>query len=282
MGAMKIDTVHIKPEKNGDLSFLQITDTHLFKDLEGALLGMKTLESFNNVIEHALEYAPSVGAILATGDISQDQSKTSYLHFAEQINRFTVPCYSLPGNHDIQPVMQSCLSSQGISHPNVIESEFWTILLLDSQVQGQPYGFLNDAQLDLIEQVLETKQKKHNGKSVLICVHHHVLKVGSEWLDAHILSNRNEFLALIKKYTCVKVVLSGHVHQASDVMHEHIRFLTSPSTSVQFKPNSNDFATDTKAPGYRHLVLTKSGEVDTRVFRVSEGLFICDEQAKGY
>lgn len=279
---MNIDIARIKPESNGDLSFLQITDTHLFKDLEGALLGIKTLESFDSVIEHALEYAPSVGGILATGDISQDQSKTSYRHFSDQINRFSVPCYNLPGNHDVQPVMQNCLLSQGLFHPQVIESDFWIILLLDSQVAGKPYGFLNDEQLELIEQVLEENQKKANAKNVLICVHHNVLKVGSAWLDQHILRNRNEFLALIKKYTCVKAVLSGHVHQESDVLHENVRFITSPSTGVQFKPNSDEFATDSQAPGYRHLVLTKTGEIDTRVFRISEGLFTCDEQAKGY
>lgn len=279
---MKINTVDLQAEQDGDLSFLQITDTHLFEDREGELLGVKTFESFNSVVDHALEYAPSASAILATGDISQDQSAASYSHFAERIKDFALSCYSLPGNHDMQPIMQDTLLAEGVLHPQVIESEFWTIILLDSQLAGQPRGFLNPHQLNFLSSILETKQKENNDKSVLICIHHHVLKVGSEWLDLHILSNADDFLAMIKQYKCVKAILSGHVHQDSDVMYEGVRFLSTPSTGVQFKANSDDFATDSKAPGYRHIVLKKSGNIDTCVLRISQGLFISDENSKGY
>ena len=279
---MKIDTVNLGAETNGDVSFLQITDTHLFADKEETLVGIKTFSSFNAVIDHALEYAPLACAVLATGDISQDQSISSYIHFAKQINRFSLPCYSLLGNHDIKTIMQNSLLPQGILHPQVIESEFWSIILLDSHVPGEPYGFLSDLQFEFLEQFLIKKTLHTCDKNVLLCVHHHVLKVGCDWLDKLILSNRKSLLSLINQYKCIKAVLSGHVHQEVDVVHNGIRFMSSPSTCVQFKPNSPVFATDSKAPGYRHLILRSSGKIDTRVLRISEGLFICTENHKGY
>ncbi|MCK5817684.1 MAG: 3',5'-cyclic-AMP phosphodiesterase [Psychromonas sp.] len=279
---MKIDTVNLQGHPNGDVSFLQITDTHLFEDKEETLIGIKTFSSFNAVIDHALKYAPSSSAVLATGDISQDQSINSYLQFGNQINRFLLPCYSLPGNHDNHRIMKNSLLTQGILHPQLIESEFWTIILLDSNVTDQPHGFLSETNFEFLEQFLAEEASHNSVKNVLICIHHHILKVGSKWLDEHILINRKSVLSLIKKHNFIKAVLSGHVHQESDVLHNGVRFMTTPSTCVQFKANSPVFTTDSKAPGYRHLVLRTSGKIDTRVLRIPSGLFDCDKDHKGY
>ena len=43
-------------------------------------------------------------------------------------------------------------------------------------------------------------------------------------------------MTLINQFSNVKAVLSGHVHQAFDVVEQGVRYLTSPSTCVQFKP----------------------------------------------
>ena len=80
----------------------------------------------------------------------------------------------------------------------------------------------------------------------------------------------------------MKAVLSGHVHQAFDVTKKGVRYLTSPSTCVQFKPQSDDFAVDDKAPGYRYLTLTKSGKINTQVERIDIGEFVTDVNATGY
>jgi Icc protein len=178
--------------------------------------------------------------------------------------------------------MQNSLLPEGILHPQVIESEFWSIILLDSHVSGEPHGFLNDFQFEFLERFLIEKASQDDKKNVLICVHHHVLKVHCEWLDKHILSNRKSLLSLINKYKCIKAVLSGHVHQENDVQFDGVRFITTPSTCVQFKANSPVFATDSKAPGYRHLILRSSGKIDTQVLRIPEGLFLCDANYKGY
>ena len=66
----------------------------------------------------------------------------------------------------------------------------------------------------------------------------------------------------------LKIVLCGHVHQDSCNEWRGIQFLSTPSTSVQFKPFSEDFALDELSPGYRVLYLKDNGEFKTEVVRV--------------
>jgi Icc protein len=55
-----------------------------------------------------------------------------------------------------------------------------------------------------------------------------------------------------------------------------------PSTCVQFKPLSKDFAIDDVAPGYRWLDLYPDGRVETAVSRVDGVKFEVDFSVKGY
>jgi len=276
------DAIHTKAlidaDVKGDLKLLQITDTHLFADREKNLLGIKTVASYDAVVKHAEKYSGKCAAILSTGDLSQDHSAQSYLHFSERIKSLNMPCYWLPGNHDMQSVMLPSLLSEGLAQTKQIVSEHWQIILLDSQLEGVPHGHLSDEQL----QFLKEKLQEYPNKYTLITVHHHILPVGAAWLDQHILKNNKQFIDLISQFPNVKAVLSGHVHQAFDVIKKGVRYLTSPSTCVQFKPKNNDFAVDNKEPGYRHLILKKSGEIDTHVERIDAGEFIIDENATGY
>ncbi|WP_372881732.1 3',5'-cyclic-AMP phosphodiesterase [Psychromonas sp.] len=268
----------LQPDQQGCLQLLQITDTHLFSDRNRDLLGIKTVESYEAVIEHAARYSSACQAVLSTGDLSQDHSRQSYLDFTEQIKKLDLPCYWLPGNHDMQSVMMPSLLQQGLIQARQIVSDFWQIILLDSQVEGVPHGFLSEQQQLFLQQALG----EYPDKYVLICVHHHILPVNSAWLDQHILKNHGTFLELIRPFPNVRAVLSGHVHQAFDVEKNNVRFLTSPSTCVQFKPNCDDFAVDDRAPGYRYLALNKDGTINTKVERLADGLFTAGKDAKGY
>ena len=278
MNGVNQSVATLVPDPIGDIKLLQITDTHLFANREKGLLGIKTVESYDAVIKHANKYAGTCSAVLCTGDLSQDHSAQSYVDFSDRIKTLKMPCYWLPGNHDMQEVMLPSLLSEGLAQAKQLVSEYWQIILLDSQVSGVPYGHLSESQLTFLEEKLQQYPNKHT----LIAVHHHVLPVGSAWLDQHILKNNEQFIALISQFDNVNAVLSGHVHQEFDVEKEGVRYLTSPSTCVQFKPQNNEFAVDDKAPGYRYLVLTKSGKITTQVERIDIGEFKTDINATGY
>ncbi|MDA9556352.1 3',5'-cyclic-AMP phosphodiesterase [Vibrio sp.] len=258
---------------------VQVTDSHLFETREGNLLSVSTNDSFLAVIEAIAEQGTNFDAVLATGDISQDHTEQSYQYFVDNISALKSPCFWLPGNHDEQSLMHSSLDQAPIyDHKHVLLGEHWQCILLDSQVSGVPHGGLNQDQLDFLVHSLDQHPERH----ALILLHHHPILVKSEWLDQHTLKNSESFWSALKGYSNVKAVLCGHVHQEMDTMHNDVRVLSTPSTCIQFKPLSDQFALDQRSPGWREIHLHKNGHIETSVKRLTDGLYQPDFSSNGY
>jgi Icc protein len=165
---------------------------------------------------------------------------------------------------------------QQVDH--VLLGEHWQMILLDSQVVGVPHGRLSDKQLALLDEKLAQYADRHT----LVLLHHHPILVGSAWLDQHTLKDADDFWQVVQKHNNVSAVLCGHVHQDMNVMHHGVRVMATPSTCVQFKPNSDDFALDTTSPGWRELVLKADGQLETYVKRLPAGCFQPDFSSAGY
>lgn len=261
------------------IKLVQLTDTHLFAPSNGSLLSINTQDSFHAVVSAILEQNFDFEAILATGDISQDHSEESYQKFESGIEPLSKPCYWLPGNHDFKPNMSSVLPSpqiQCVDH--VLLGGHWQMVMLDSQVVGVPHGRLSDQQLEL----LDAKLSEHSARHTLVLLHHHPLLVGSAWLDQHSLKDSEQFWDVVNKHPNVRAILCGHVHQDMNREHCGVQVMATPSTCVQFKPNSDDFALDTLTPGWRELILKEDGQLETQVKRLPKGSFSPDFDAEGY
>ena len=262
-----------------NITLLQITDTHLFSATDGCLLSVNTLDSFHAIIEEIHNQRIDFDGIISTGDISQDHSEQSYQRFEQGIFSLEKPCYWLPGNHDYKPGMQSVLPSTQIqTDTHVLLGEHWQMVLLDSQVEGVPHGCLSDEQLAYLEQKLTENPQRHT----LVLLHHHSVLVGSSWLDQHTLHEPDKFWEVVEKHNNVRAILCGHVHQEYDSIHSGVRVMATPSTCVQFKPDSTDFALDPLSPGWRTLELFDDGRMETQVYRLSDGRFHPDFSAGGY
>ena len=101
-------------------------------------------------------------------------------------------------------------------------------------------------------------------------------------MDTMVLANADELLDLLAGFPQVRLVLSGHVHQALDKQRGTIRLLATPSTCFQFKPYSAQFALDDTAPGYRWLELFEDGTVATAIRRVPTMPQGLDVHSAGY
>lgn len=275
---MTFEKIFTDATADGALRLLQITDTHLFANPSSGLLGVNTLDSFRAVTRQVQDDEMPFDWILATGDISQDHSATSYQRFVEQIQPLNRPCLWLPGNHDMQQVMKPTLDEAGVSDAKHLVGEHWHLILLDSQVMTKPHGQLSEAQLEGLQAALE----EYPDKYCLICMHHQCIPVGCHWLDQHDLKNTQAFHQLIQGYPNVKGVLFGHVHQNFEYQRNGVAYIATPSTCIQFLPLSRKFALDHQQPGYRHLTLHPEGHIVTRVRRLAERSFLPDPQSKGY
>jgi 3',5'-cyclic-AMP phosphodiesterase len=262
---------------HGTLRVLQITDTHLYAEPQGRLLGVDTAESFHSVIDavHRCDWCPDL--ILATGDLVHDATPKGYRQLAQVLDGFHVPVHCLPGNHDVPQVMREHLFGQRVDTPQVVDNGDWRIVMLDSVVVGEVGGHLADSELAMLEQALSTTRRH-----VLVTLHHQPIPVGSRWIDDMGLDNGERLLRLIDAHPQVRGVLWGHVHQSFDRVENGIRWMASPSTCVQFAPHSDGFALDEEAPGFRLLALTPDGSIHSEVIRTLDMPSGLDMASGGY
>lgn len=275
--------LELSVDQQHTVRILQITDTHLFANVDDTLLGINTYRSYHAVLDAIKQQGLSIDLIVATGDLVQDQSFAAYQHFADGIARLPSPCVWLPGNHDYQPAMIDALNQAGIlSAKQVLIGEHWQLLLLDSQIQGVPHGELSDCQLDWLTRCLESYKERDTA----ILLHHHPMPSGCTWLDQHSLRNSHQLAERVKDHPQIKMMLCGHIHQEMDEMWNGIRLLATPSTCIQFRPHCTNFSLDTVSPGWRYLELSLSAQgkrnIDTQVHRLVGKDFCPDLDADGY
>lgn len=256
---------------------IQLTDSHLFADPAARLLGLDTHASLQAVIDDVLANQSRIDRVLATGDITQDGSESGYRRFIAAVERLPAPCHWLPGNHDDAVLMETLGRPTGLWQ-DWIDVGSWRIVMLDSSVAGSVAGHFGEQQFARLDAALSSAGDRH----VMVCLHHHPVSIGSDWMEPLGLRNGQRLLARLDGADQVKVVLWGHIHQQLDERRGNLRLLATPSTCVQFAEHSTDFATDTLAPGYRWLKLFNDGRIETGVIRLAAGSFLPEEGASGY
>lgn len=240
---------------------LHITDTHLFAAADGRLRGVDTRRSLAAVLAHAAAHAAPPTAVLATGDLSQDETAGAYAAFRAMLAPVGAPVWCLPGNHDDPALMRGPLGDGPFSFAGTATAPGWRLVLLDTHLPGDHGGRLAPAELARLRAELAAHRDEH----VLVALHHHPIALGSRWLDELGLHDADEFLAVVDRAPQVRCVVAGHVHQASDLARNGVRYLTTPSTCFQFLPGSDRFAVDSRPPGYRWIELLADGGVRTEV-----------------
>lgn len=240
---------------------LQVTDTHLFPAPDESLLGVRTQDTLDAVLDHAFrEGTPD--ALIASGDLAQVGEPATYRRFLETVrSRFAGPCLCVPGNHDLGEPFLRILPTQPV------RLGAWDVLGVDTHIDHRVDGVVAEGELRRLEEALSGSAGRH----ALVVGHHCPVDVGAPWLDEHRIANSDALLALLGASECVRGYLGGHVHQEVDRRVGGLRVLASPSTCFQFAPRSERFSLDDTAPGWRWLKLHADGAIETRVARLPSG-----------
>jgi Icc protein len=246
--------------RDESVRLVQFTDMHLYGDPDGRLRGVPTLPSFRAAFAHAAQRFPARDAILLTGDLVQDDPG-GYRHVHGLLGGSDVPVLCLAGNHDVPAAMSQALAQPPFQVGGSREFDRWCVVLLDSWVANSAGGSLGSVQLQALDILLQGRPHQH----VLICLHHQPIAMQSRWLDAVGLIDMAELGAVIERHANVRGVLWGHVHQALDTFVGGIRFMSTPSTCMQFVPLLDEFAVDPRPPAYRVLELGIDGSIATEV-----------------
>lgn len=264
MTTNQLDGIEPKHARVSAVRLLQITDTHLFADPDGRLLGLRTRPTFESVLTRALAAHPETDRLMLTGDLGQDESPAAYRFLRQRLLTVGIPSTCIPGNHDTPELMQELVVPGRIDIDPSVQIGAWNLVLLDSTVPMQPGGHLDADQLEHLDATLARHPERH----ALVCLHHQPLPIGSRWMDTMALDNGDAFFAVIDRHPQVRCILWGHVHQEFNARRKGVHLLASPSTCVQFTPGSDGFSLDSATPGYRWLDLHENGEIATGVERI--------------
>ncbi len=244
----------------------QLTDMHLYADATAIKREVCTRASFEAVVAAIRRDGPTLNAVLATGDIAEDESVGAYEGFRDALADAGAPVLCLPGNHDDPALMQTLLNDGTFRYLGAHRFGRWTVVLLDSRVAGRVGGALSNGQLDALDIVL----RRHADRHALVCLHHPPVSMQSAWLDTIGLADADRLWSVLDRHEHVRGVLWGHAHQALDSRRGDVHLMCTPSTGRQFAPRLDDFDVDDRPPAWRHLALGDDGAIDTRVVWVPD------------
>lgn len=254
----------VEPIEPGAVQLVQITDCHIFASAGEKLRGLNTRDSFEAVKSAVVKAGDNLDLLLVTGDLSQDGSADSYRYLARQFDQFGLPTFWLPGNHDESSTLEKHFTGKHIHASKQVLVGAWQIVMLDSTISGEVHGRVAESQLTFLDNALRQYPHRHS----LVCLHHQALETGSEWIDIKGLRDGAQLRERLAQHDNLRAVLWGHVHQEFDRSIDGIEWMSTPSSCVQFKPGSKEFALGMEAAGYRHLRLKADGSLETTVRRI--------------
>lgn len=256
------------------VKLVQVTDPHIGASEDYRLAGVDTRRTFAEVMQKVR--AEQADLLLMTGDNAADYSVEAYQHFFSVMDTFDQPYYWIPGNHDKISAAESVESGKPFQRS--VELDQWQLVFLDSVIPRSPDGELGVEELTALEQILSNS----SSQNIAIFLHHHPVEINCAWLDQQKVKDADQFFAIIDKYPQVRAVFWGHIHQEFNSYHGDVRLHSCPSTCIQFLPDSDDFALDTRFPGYRVIELNDDGSLNTYVERVEILDMGVDENCLGY
>jgi 3',5'-cyclic-AMP phosphodiesterase len=245
-----------------ELRILHLTDTHLLDASNATLFGLNTRENLQLVLAHAVRLYSDVDYLLFTGDISQTGSEQSYQIFQSIIADYDIPILCVPGNHDTPDYLNKIIPSSPTESIVCIQQDRFSIILINSWVEGAHHGIVDDRCLNQLEQYLKSSQSEFN----ILAIHHPPAHINSKWLDELGLKNQSDLLQIIDSNPKPSILLSGHIHQQLDIQLNHLRLLATPSTCHQFE-NCSDKRQhqDLSQAAFRYIKISLPRQIETTV-----------------
>jgi Icc protein len=251
------------------LQLIHLTDFHLLAEPAARLHGWHVEQAFCQVLEDARRRWPQAAAYVLGGDLVDDESRLGYARLDTHLARLDRPVLAMAGNHDDPAAMADALAHARVHEP--LHLGGWQLIALDSHMKGSEAGRIGPAQLQRLDRALADC-----GRPTLLFVHHPPVAVGSAWIDAIGLTDRDALETIVARHPHVRAVVCGHAHQAFEGILADRPCLITPATMRQFAPGAHEFAEDAdRAPGYRWLTLAADGQLDTGVCRVPDALKFC-------
>ena len=229
---------------SGYVTLCQISDVHL------AALVSDTPSSADAGYSRAVALVKAEGpdAIVITGDITDDGSEAACRRAHSIVDVVGAPVLATPGNHDRPDIVRSTFgAADGLS------LGAWRLVCVDTVVPGQDAGSVDP------RSVADRLGSDDSTPTVLAM--HHPPVTTSTHADFR-LHGAAEFVEMLLARTDVRVVLSGHLHQAFHVVVGRVSFLGCSSSYYSLEHCGEEMRRDHGHVGALRLRLHDDGRWD--------------------
>lgn len=192
----------------------QISDLHACARGQ-TIYGVDTNAMMQVAIDAVLARDPRPDCVLVSGDITHHGLAEEYEVAREALARLPMPVLVTPGNHDLRAPFAHHLRSLTSGLPNsgkldyAVDAGPVTIIALDTLVEGETGGLIDQQQEDWLEQRLA----ETSGRPVVIMMHHPPFLTGLDYMDGIFCRTSERFHELVAGHPNVERILCGHHHR---------------------------------------------------------------------
>ncbi|UCH89378.1 MAG: metallophosphoesterase [Thermoplasmata archaeon] len=192
------------------LKFALVADTHYDVNGQNAPNGMMYGDSIRLIqsLVTELNEDDSLDLVITLGDLTNSGAEPDYSGFVTEMDKLEVPWHPVLGNHDKTFEGWSDVYNDTIGLPSTYystdEGEY-RLIMLDSAVQGQVQGGLDDEQLDWLEAELDA----HPDTPTLIFMHHMADRTDINGIDV---ASKNRLDSILAKRPNAFSLSAGHTH----------------------------------------------------------------------
>ena len=211
---------------------VQMSDPHFLPHGMLAYGQLDVAGYLERAVAHIAGLAPAPDAILLTGDLTSDGDESVYADFVGMLSGIGAPVYPLPGNHDRRDLLRAAFpgvvpTSGPIAY--VVERFPIRLVMLDSLVEGQPYGELGPDQLAW----LDARLRADPSAPTLIALHHPPFRTGIDHMDYSMLRDAEGLAEVVSRHPQVERVVAGHVHRVIQRRFAGTLAITAPGVAHQ-------------------------------------------------
>ncbi len=212
-------------------TFAQICDTQL--GMGGYAHDVKT---FKAAVSKINTLKPDF--VVICGDLVNTANGQSFSDFNEIKSGLTMPCYCVPGNHDIgnEPILESLRTYRQVvgQDRGSFKHKGTQFVLVNTQLWKAPVADETQRQDAWLEKTMKTAAKKNT--PVFVIGHHPLFLETPDEAEEYMnlpLGKRTELLSLFEKHGVV-AVLAGHTHRLLINEYKGIQLVNAETTSKNF------------------------------------------------